>query len=378
MKMRLAAEVQAENPVKQQRSLPKPPVVRLPPKSNFELILSRGSQIALIGLGLLGLAFALHAGKFVLAPVALAIIIGLMLGPIAARLEHRGLHSYLSAAVVVLLFMLLVGTLALILVAPLGYWAGRLPYIWSQLQEQLVQLQRPLELLKGIREEIREITGGEGLTVSVEDGSPVVSVATMAPAIGAQVLIFLASLFFFVATREATRIAVLRLCVNRKLRWRVAHIFRDVEGLVSRYLLSITAINLGLAVAVTLALWLVGVPQPALWGALAGLFNFVIYVGPAIMAVLLFGVGLATFDGFTGALMPPLVYLSLNLMEAQFVTPTVIGRAMTLNPFVVFLALAFWLWIWGPIGGFIAIPALLIAFAVARNILPGLDWTSDR
>ncbi len=378
MKMRLAARVQPENPVKQLRTLPKPPVVRLPPKSNFELMLARGSQIALIGLGLLGLAFALHAGKFVLAPVALAIIIGLMLGPIAARLERRGIYPYLSAVIVVLLFVLLVGALAVILVAPLGYWAGRLPYIWSQLQEQLVQLQRPLELLKGVREDIREVTGGEGLTVSVEDGSPVMSVATMAPAIGAQILIFLASLYFFVATREATRIAVLRLCTNRKLRWRVAHIFRDVEGLVSRYLLSITAINVGLGVTVTLALWLAGVPQPALWGALAGLLNFVIYVGPAIMAVLLFGVGLATFDGFTGALMPPAIYLTLNLMEAQFVTPTVIGRTMTLNPFVVFLALAFWLWIWGPIGGFIAIPALLIAFAVARNILPGLDWTNDR
>jgi predicted PurR-regulated permease PerM len=361
-----------------QRIQPRPPVVRLPPKSNFELLLSRGSQIAVIGLGLVGLVFALETGQFVLAPVALAIIIGLMLGPIATRLERGGLIPPLSAAVVVLLFMLLVGALALALVAPLSYWAGRVPYIWSQLQEQLVHLQRPLELLKGVRDEIREVTGGEGMPVSVEDDSPVFNLAALAPAIGAQVLIFLASLYFFIATREQTRIAILRLCVNRKLRWRVAHIFRDVEGLVSRYLLSISAINLGLGVAVTLALWLVGVPQPALWGALAGLLNFVIYFGPAITAVLLFGVGLATFDSFWGSIMPPLVYLSLNLIEAQFVTPTVIGRAMTLNPFVVFLALTFWLWIWGPIGGFIAIPALLIALAVARNILPGMDWNGGR
>ena len=361
-----------------QRIQPKPPVVRLPPKSNFELMLARGSQTAVIGLGILGLVFALEAGQFLLAPVALAIIIGLMLGPVASLLERRGLAPALSAAIVVLLFVLLVGALTLALVAPLGYWAGRLPQIWQQLQEQLVHLRRPLEMLKGVREQIRAVTGGEGMTVSVEDGSPVVSLATLAPAIGAQILVFLASLYFFIATRDQTRVAILRLCVNRKLRWRVAHIFRDVEELVSRYLLSITAINLGLAAAVTLALWLVGVPQPALWGALAGILNFVIYIGPAIMAALLFGVGLATYDSFTGAVMPPLIYLALNLVEGQFVTPTVIGRAMTLNPFVVFLALAFWLWIWGPVGGFIAIPALLIAFAVARNILPGMDWNGIR
>lgn len=354
----------------------RPPVVRLPPKSNFELLLSRGSQLAMICLGLLGLIFTLEAGQFLLAPVALAVIIGLMLGPVANAIERRGLPPAISALLVVLLFMLIVGVLAFALIAPMGYWAERLPRIWAQLQEQMQHLRRPLEMLKGIREEIREVTGDAGLTVSVDEGSPVVSAATMAPAIGAQLLIFLASLYFFTATRERTRIAVLRLCANRRLRWRVAHIFRDVETLVSRYLLSIAAINLGLGLAVTVALWLVGVPQPALWGALAGVLNFVIYIGPAIMAALLFGVGLATFDSLAGSLMPPLVFLALNMVEGQFVTPTVIGRTMTLNPFVVFLALAFWLWIWGPIGGFIAIPALLIAFAIARNILPGVDWTA--
>lgn len=352
----------------------RPPVVRLPPKSSFELLLARGSQTAMIGMGVLALIVALKGGQFLLAPLALAIIIGLMLGPVATSLERRGIFPYISALVVVILFILLVGALTFALVAPLGYWTERLPQIWAQLQEQLSRLQQPLELVKNMREELREVTGEAGMTVSVEDGSAVISAATMAPAIGAQFLIFLASLYFFIATRDRTRIAVLSLCTTRKLRWRVAHIFRDVETLVSRYLLSITAINLGLGLTVTIALWLVGVPQPALWGVLAGLINFVIYIGPAIMAAILFGVGLATFDSLTGALMPPAIYLSLNLIEGQFVTPAVIGRTMTLNPFVVFLALAFWLWIWGPIGGFIAIPALLIAYAIARNILPGIDW----
>ena len=212
------------------------------------------------------------------------------------------------------------------------------------------------------------------MTVSVDDGSAVESVATLAPAVIAQILIFLASLYFFVATRHDTRTAILKLCFSRRLRWRTAHIFRDVETFVSRYLLSITVINVSEGVAVGAGLYLVGVQSAILWGALAAVANFIIFLGPLSMTILLFGVGLTEFDTFGGALIPPLVYQSINLIEQQFVTPLVIGRTMTMNPFVVVLALIFWIWLWGPLGGFIAIPALLIVYAIIRNIVPGADW----
>ena len=101
---------------------------------------------------------------------------------------------------------------------------------------------------------------------------------------------------------------------------------------------------------------------------LAGVLNYVVYLGPAIMVLVMGGIGLAT--GYTAVeiLTPPLAYLVLNLIEAQFVTPTVLGRTMTLNPFAVFLAIAFWIWLWGPIGGFIAVPLLLIAVSVLEII----------
>jgi predicted PurR-regulated permease PerM len=356
-------------------NLKKPPVVRLPPKSGFEVAMSRGAQVSLIVLGLLGLVFALHSAKFVLAPVGLAIVVGLMLGPLAGRLERIGMSPWLSSAVVFLLFIFAVFALALALSGPLTFWIGQAPEIWEELQFQLYQLRRPMEAISGLRDEIRSVTGSSGFTVAVEEGSPVEDMAYLAPAILAQVLLFVASLYFYVATRHQTRAAVLSLCVGRRLRWRVAHVFRDVEALVSRYLLSISLINAGLGVAVSLALWAVGVPSPALWGALAGLLNFIMYVGPAVMVAILFAIGLATFDTLGGALLPPLVYLSINLVEGQAVTPAVLGRTLTLNPFLVLIALAFWIWLWGPVGGFIAIPALLIVFAIIRNIVPGADLT---
>lgn len=351
----------------------RPPIVRLPPRSSFEIALARSSQVATIFVGLTALVFALHAGKLVLAPVALAVVIGLMLGPLASRLERRGAPSWLSAAVVVLLFLVALAGLLVAVFAPLSFWAGELPRIWSQLQVQLADLRNLFDALRGLQEQLRQVTGGEGLTVSVDEGSPVEDVATLAPTLAAQVLLFMASLYFFVATRHDIRLSVLRLCTNRRLRWRTAHIFRDVEGMVSTYLLSIGAINLGLGVAVGAALWVADVPSAALWGALAGLLNFIVYIGPAVMAAILFAVGLGTFDTLAASAMPMIIYLSLNLVEAQIVTPMVVGRTLTLNPFVVLLALAFWIWLWGPIGGFIAIPAVLIVMAIARNLLPGVD-----
>ncbi|MGE0500846.1 MAG: AI-2E family transporter [Rhizobiaceae bacterium] len=353
------------------RSIKNAPVVRLPPKSTGEAALAQAAQASLVVVGVVAGVFALYAAEYVLAPVALGIVIGLMLGPVATRLERRGVSPALSAAAVVLFFLTIVCAFAAAIATPLAAWIGRVPQIWSELQLQLSEWRQPLEALRHAREQIREVAGAADVTVSVEDGSAVENMAVLAPAVIAQVLVFFASLYFFVATRNQTRTAILAICIDRRLRWRVAHIFRDVERMVSRYLLSITAINLVEGAAVGVALFALGVPSAALWGALAALTNFIVYIGPFAMTVILFAVGLAEFDTFAGSLMPPLVYLAINAVEAQFVTPMVIGRTMTLNPFMVLLALVFWIWLWGPLGGFIAIPALLIALAIVRNLLPG-------
>jgi predicted PurR-regulated permease PerM len=354
----------------------KPPIVRLPPKSSLELLLSNGARASAIFIGIVAFVFALHAGRLILEPIALGIVIGLMLGPVASKIEKRNVPAGLSALLVVLVFLICLCAFAAALATPLAFWFNRLPEVWQQLQLHLSQFREPLSSIAHMREQLRNITGGSKVTVSV-DNSPVENVAVLAPAVIAQIIVFFASMYFFVATRHQTRAAMLRLCFDRRLRWRVAHIFRDVEYLVSRYLLSITLINIGQGIAVTLALWAIGVPSPAIWGALAGLLNFVIYVGPAAMAVILLGVGAVSFDTLTAILLPAIVFLALHLAESQFVTPTFLGRTLTLNPFVIFLALAFWIWLWGPIGGFIAVPALLILYAVGGNIIPGMEWSSS-
>jgi predicted PurR-regulated permease PerM len=115
---------------------------------------------------------------------------------------------------------------------------------------------------------------------------------------------------------------------------------------------------------------LIGMPTPILWGALAAILNFVPFVGQAIMVVVLFAVGLGTLNGLGGALLPVGLYLALNFVEGNFVTPHLLGRTMTINPFLIFFAITYWLWAWGPVGGFIAVPSVLVLASVVTHILP--------
>ncbi|PLX38703.1 MAG: AI-2E family transporter [Hyphomicrobiales bacterium] len=327
--------------------------------------------MSLIAIGIVVLGVVLEYAQVLLAPLALAVVIGLMFGPLADRIERLGIPPWASGLATVSVFLAIILVAATGFAVPLSAWLEKLPIIWSRLQSEVTDWRSFFTSIAGLQEQLREAMGQSAkVAVAVDGGSPVEDVAYLAPAILGQIVLFLAGLYFFVATRHRIRIAVLSLFFSRRLRWRIAHVFRDAEQLVSTYLFHITALNIGLGLVVSLALWLAGVPSALLWGMLAGVLNYVIYIGPAMMVVLLLGVGLASATTPFGILTPPLIFLLLNFIEAQFVTPLVLGRTMTLNPFVIFLAIVFWIWIWGPVGGFIAVPSLLVLYALIRNTFP--------
>jgi len=349
----------------------KPTAFPLRPASGFDQIFTNAALLAAIIVGFLALTAILHFGQPILAPVALAVVIGLMFGPMADRLERLGMPPAVSAIVVVVTFIVLLLIFALAFAVPLSDWVNRLPLIWERIQSIVADWKGVMKSVGDLGEQLRDLTGaGEGMKVQIDGSSTAVDIAFLAPGILAQVLIFLASLYFFLSSRHVIRNGVLRLCMSRRLRWRVAHIFRDTENLVSRYLMAITFINVGLGVAVSAVMFAIGVPSPLLWGLLAASLNYVVYIGPALMALILFGVGISTFTGFPEILLPAACYLFINFIEAQFVTPSVLGRQMTISPFIVFLTLVFWLWLWGPIGGFIATPLLLVVSVSIYHIVP--------
>jgi predicted PurR-regulated permease PerM len=339
--------------------------------SQFESVLQVSSRLALIFMGSLALFAALALGKPILAPIALSMVVGLMFGPLADVFERRGVPPALSAGIVVLVFIGIISVAVTLFAAPLSEWIARGPVIWEKLKTQLAGLKQPLEALSAVQEQLKGIVGGDAaMTVQVQDGGPVQDAALMAPGIVADALLFLAGLYFFLATRTQIRIAVLSLCLSRRTRWRMAHIFHDVEQKVSRFLISSALINLTLGLATTLAMWALGVPSPLLWGALAAVMNFIPYVGQAVMYVVLLAMGLGTQPDLIHIILPVAAYAVLNLAADQFAFPHLVGRALTLNPFVIFASTAFWLWVWGPMGGFISVPALLVVQSIIMHIFP--------
>jgi predicted PurR-regulated permease PerM len=142
----------------------------------------------------------------------------------------------------------------------------------------------------------------------------------------------------------------------------------EAENNVSQYFGTLVVVNLCLAAIAAGLATAVGLSNPLLWGVLAGTLNFILYLGPAIMVATLFVIGLMTLPTLTDALVPPVLWIAVTTVEGQFITPTIIGHRLTLNPFLVFLSIAFWAWMWGPLGAFLAVPLLISADVVQRHL----------
>ena len=324
------------------------------------------ADMAVIGIFLILLAAALHLAGLFFAPVLSAIVIGLLVSPLASRLERRGAPPTLAAAV------LLIGALAGVafvifgLVRPLE----RAPALWVEIRMMMRELEAPLRNVAQMRDQARDLMGGGGgdAAVVVQGAADQgIGMMTAAPALAGQLLLFIGAFYFFLAGRRELKRSLIGIYSKRGDQVRVGRLIAAMEHSVSHYLAAIAAINLVFGAATAAAMALFGLPEPLLWGALAFALNFIPYLGPAIMTLLIFGAGLLSFYDLSTPIVAALTFVGLNMMEGQFITPSVIGRRATVNPFLVFCALGFGLWFWGAIGAFLAMPILLIARAVATH-----------
>jgi predicted PurR-regulated permease PerM len=157
---------------------------------------------------------------------------------------------------------------------------------------------------------------------------------------------------------------------------RAVEISHEIQQNISNYLFSISLINIGLGVAVSVGLYFMGVPNAAMWGMLVAILNFVPYFGPAVGVILLAAVGLLTFDTLWQGLLPAAWYLLLHLLETNLITPVLLGRRFTLNPVVVFVSLIFWTWLWGVPGALLSVP-ILVSVKVVCDRFPTLSTVSE-
>ena len=322
------------------------------------------SVCAVIGVAI-GLPFALKAGAEFFLPLTAALILAIALVPVLSWLERRGLPSGLSAAICVIgLISFINAALALIVLPASGWFVGlpeRLPRIRANLAPLIdfyANLQRFVE--RSLQAFATE-TAAQAQAVAVETPSSLLGYLTeSAPAAAVQTLFGLLLIFFFLAgwTRLRRRTIESRGSFGSALT--TARVIQNVVDATTAYISTITIINLALGLAVALVLWMIGMPSPFMWGGIVALCNFVPYVGPVIAALLLALGGLMTFDSIALALLPALVQISFHTVEANLVTPMILGRRLTLNPMLILISLSFWGWIWGAPGAFLAVPILLV------------------
>jgi predicted PurR-regulated permease PerM len=343
------------------------------PVDNVEKMWLSAGSAATVGIFLLLFGGFLYVGKAILLPVIAAAVISLTLAPIIKGSQKRGVSPWITATLIVIVCFGVLALAATALAGPVTEWIGRAPEIGATIRTRLSVFDEPLAALHQLE---GTLFGSNGLLPAPSEPPNVVLpvVAFVTPAAG-EVILFFFTLMFFLVGQIHLRNQVVAMFSNRDSKLRFLKIIKDIEGNLAGYLTVVTGINAALGIVVGIGAWLIGLPNPAIFGLLAALFNYLPYVGPAIMVVVLFGVGLVTFPSLGQALVAPLGLIAITTAEGHFITPTIVGRRLTLSPLLVFLSLAFWSWMWGPIGAFLAVPLSIVGLVVFNHLFPDDDVT---
>ncbi|WP_353474074.1 AI-2E family transporter [Salipiger sp. H15] len=331
----------------------------------------RVSVAILAGLALL---VCLKLAENIFAPLMLAVIVGIIFSPLADRLEKLGLPRGLVAIVLIVLMFFAVIALGFLAEPYITAAIDRIPTVKYEIRKFLFEYR---DLIRGI-DEVEQALGAAQKKAEEGSGMPSITDALyVAPVIAGQALVFFGGLFFFLLTRWSIYSWMAHRIGDNTTTAAILDRFCAAETSVARYFATISVINIGLGFAVAGGLMLIGMPAAPIWGIAAALLNYVLYVGPAAMAAGLLLNGLVAYDGMM-SFAPMAVYLTLNMCEAQFVTPGLVGKHIQINPFLIFVSLVFWLWLWGPLGGIVAIPTTVIVLHLFDIIGEGRRMPATR
>lgn len=314
---------------------------------------------------LLALPFALRAGAEFFLPVTAALVIAIALVPALEWLERRRVPSSLAAFFCVVLFLTLANVAVAAIIFPASEWMRMLPRRIGRIRETLgplFDIYADLEaFIDDVVAQFGRAPGVATQTVTVETPNSLLQIiATSAPWAAIQMFFAVLVIFFFLSgwTRMRKRTIVGRASFDGAMT--TARVIQQVVDATSTYLATITIVNVGVGLVVALILYLLDMPTPLMWGGIVAVLNFIPYLGPIASALLLGLGGLMTFTDPWYALLPALTFIAIHLIEANIVTPTVVGRRLTINPLMILLALSFWAWVWGTTGALLAVPLLII------------------
>jgi predicted PurR-regulated permease PerM len=251
-------------------------------------------------------------------------------------------------------------------------WAARAPESIATLKRRIQPLRGPMEQVNQAAEQVEAATDMDKKTQEVEIKGPSLTQqffgGTTALLGSAMVVIFLA--YFLLASGELFLQKLVGVLPQLKDKKTAVRIVRETEAQVSVYLVVTTLINVGVGVATGVALALLGMPNAVLWGVVAGVLNFVPYVGGLVNTVILALAAFLTFEDVGRALMVPFVFTVINILEGNLITPWILGRRMRLNTVAVFVGLVFWWYLWGTTGAILAVPIMATIKITCDHIAP--------
>jgi predicted PurR-regulated permease PerM len=331
-------------------------------------------SVALTGILVLLIFYTLYFTAEIAIPIVFATLLKLLLQPGVRYLARWRIPYPVGAIAMIALLFAVFGGGAYMLAGPAASWAQKAPESLPRLEQRLSLVRTPLEQLQQATRQIEkmaETPGQRTPTVAVQ-GPGVLSylfsgTRSVLTGLGLTVLM----LFFMLSAGDIFMrklVEILPTFGDKKAAVELSH---EVEHNISVYLVTITVMNALVGVATALAMWAIGLPDPALWGALAFVLNYVVILGPLTGVALFFLVGLLNFDTLWLALLPPAAYLAIHVIEGEWVTPMlVLARRFTLNPVLVIGSLIFWNWMWGIPGALLSVPMLAVFKIVCDRVRP--------
>ena len=318
-------------------------------------------SIAITGLFVLALFYTLYFARAFVLPILLAILLDFLLSPVVRALKRLRIPEPLGAGLIVLALLGGIGYGVYRLSGPAQEWIASAPASMGKVQAKLRRIRQPIEQVSKTADKVAEATS--------TSAAPAQQVVVKGPSLSSRVfgttreiitgfLEVMLLLYFLLAVGDMFLQKLIKVLPQFRDKKKAVAIARDTEAAVSTYLYTVTLINAGQGVAVAIGMLIIGMPNAALWGVLAGLLEFIPYVGATVMTGTLLMAGLVTFDTTGHAVLPAIVYLATNFIQSNLVSPMVLGNRLTLNPVAIFIGLVFWLWIWGIPGAFIAVPLL--------------------
>lgn len=328
-------------------------------------------NVAIYIIATLAVFAALYVARALFIPVALACVLALVLAPIVRLLCKLGLPRAPASGGLVVAAMALVGIVFIQLSAPATTWFSRLPEAVLRLRYIFREVISAVQNLREFTKDLAQFSPGQA------DGDTVVQapdltqiLLTNTGELVTMIVITAVLLYFLLANGYLFMLKTVHALPSFGEKKRAVEIGRDLQIEVSRYLLTITAINIALGCVTAVTMAALGLPDPLLWGVMATVLNFIPYAGAFLMALAVFLASLLTFGTLLDVMLPPIAFLTLTTLEGNLITPLLVGRRLTLNPVIVFTSLLFWGWIWGIAGLLLAVPLLVVLKILCDHIGP--------